>query len=273
MMRLFLLLLTSLLSFHCDAWIISLQKSNTPRVAPLSATMAPTSTTDPSSSLKHLEDPTTRDSYYQMENDSSRINVAQYLLDLHAAKATFDFCGGMLFQLVLSDALKSHLEQVVATDESKQPIIFDAKYNRMMKIPNYQQTGNADNINIFHGRELRQIPTATGGMGMVLQLSLADSDKRDPEGWSIAEEQEYDGWGHDSGRKWRKANDYMNEGWKTFDTQFPNASSQGFGLHHRFYLHMDNQNRMWLSAEDGCEGTPSLNGGTNKNTFSKLFGL
>jgi hypothetical protein len=29
-----------------------------------------------------------------------------------------------------------------------------------------------------------------------------------------------------------------------------------FTLHHRFYLHLDEGNRLWLSAEDGCEGTP-----------------
>ena len=25
----------------------------------------------------------------------------------------------------------------------------------------------------------------------------------------------------------------------------------------RFYLHFDKKNRLWLSAEDGCEGTPA----------------
>ena len=29
-------------------------------------------------------------------------NVAQYLVDLHDARAVFDFCGGMMFQLDLS---------------------------------------------------------------------------------------------------------------------------------------------------------------------------
>lgn len=31
---------------------------------------------------------------------------------------------------------------------------------------------------------------------------------------------------------------------------------EAFGLHHRFFLHYDDRGRMWLCAEDGCEGTP-----------------
>ena len=29
-----------------------------------------------------------------------------------------------------------------------------------------------------------------------------------------------------------------------------------FTLNHRFYLHLDRANQLWLSAEDGCEGYP-----------------
>lgn len=36
-------------------------------------------------------------------------NWARYLVDCNDAKATFDFCGGMMFQLVLSDKLRSRL--------------------------------------------------------------------------------------------------------------------------------------------------------------------
>ena len=45
-----------------------------------------------------LENPTCRDRDYAD-------NAAQYLVDLHEKKAVFDFCGGMMFQLVLTDAL------------------------------------------------------------------------------------------------------------------------------------------------------------------------
>ena len=51
-------------------------------------------------------------------------NTAQYLLDLDSEAATFDFCGGMLFQLVLSDRLKSHLQSVaLEKDGEDQPVI------------------------------------------------------------------------------------------------------------------------------------------------------
>jgi hypothetical protein len=204
-------------------------------------------------------DPAKRDAQYGK-------NVAQYLVDLHDAKATFDFCGGMLFQLVLTDKLRDHLVAVTSQDDSKQPVVFDAGKPRMQMIPNYSKTAHADNRQIFHGREIRQVPTAAGSMGMVLQLSLADESNTDPEGWTSAEVQGYDGWGHDSGRVWRKGPRLEEEGFKTFRERFgPDA----FALHHRFYLHLDGRNRLWLSAEDGCEGTPAASEG---NAFSRFFG-
>ena len=54
-------------------------------------------------------------------------NVARYLVDLHdhPPGATFNFCGGMMFGLVLSDALRSHLATVAANGESDpaQPVV------------------------------------------------------------------------------------------------------------------------------------------------------
>ena len=47
-------------------------------------------------------DPAARDAKYSGD-------WAQYLVDMHDARATFDFCGGMMFQLVLSDKLRSRL--------------------------------------------------------------------------------------------------------------------------------------------------------------------
>ena len=55
---------------------------------------------------KKLYEPATRAAYNG--------NLAQYLVDLHDARATFDFCGGMMFQLVLSPALRRHLAHVCA---------------------------------------------------------------------------------------------------------------------------------------------------------------
>lgn len=189
-------------------------------------------------------------------------NIAQYLVDLHDSKATFDFCGGMMFQLSLSSKLRDHLLSV-ADGTDNQPIIFDASHPRMFNLDGYSKDAFADNVRFFHGRELRQVPNAEGGMGFVLQLSLSNGD--DPEGWSKEEIETYDGWGHDSGRTWRKADNYEDEGFKSFKQTF---GLDAFGLNHRFYLHLDSQNRMWLAAEDGCEGTPAV---ASSNPLLNLF--
>ena len=181
---------------------------------------------------------------------ASTANVAQYLVDLHDSSAVFDFCGGMMFQLVLSDALRAHLGTVAtAGDGAKQPMVFDAAKSRMASVPGYSKSAAADNVQLFHGREVRKVPTAAGGMGFVLHLSLANGD--DPEGWTAQEIAGYDGWGHDQSRVWRTGEMLESEGFKTFRSKF---GPQAFTLHHRFYLHFDRANRFWLSAEDGCEG-------------------
>merc|ERR1719217_667425 len=95
-----------------------------------------------------LADPQYRDTTYGE-------NVAKYLVDLHDSKSTFDFCGGMMFQLVLSDKLRSHLADVAANG-GEQPVLFPATANRMMKMPGYAKEGAADNAKVFHGREVRQ---------------------------------------------------------------------------------------------------------------------
>ena len=213
-----------------------------------------------STTTGQLAEPTYRDANYG--ND----NIAKYLVDLHDAKATFDFCGGMMFQLVLSDKLYSYLqaEKTNDDDDAGVVIVHDASKMRMHQLQGYEQTSDADNRRIFHGREIRQVPSAAGGMGFVLQLSLANED--DPEGWTTAEINGYDGWGHDSGRVWRKGDRLEEEGFANFRQRFGPAS---FALHHRFYLHMDAFNRLWLSAEDGCEGTPAASG--SQNPVAKLF--
>jgi len=226
-----------------------------------------TSTTaEAMSSSSYLVNPEERDQHYDG-------NIAQYLVDLHDNKVTLNFCGGMMFQFVLSEKLRAHLKEVAATTtkstdeeqqrQKKQPVVFDSLHPRMHQIPNYLKTSTVDNIQIFHGREIRQVPDATGGMNFVLQLSYSsdtDTDSTnekekecDPEGWTKEEQERYDGWGHDSGREWRKGEQLVQEGYTTFPTRF---GATAFALHHRFYLHYDKQNRVWLSAEDGCEGYP-----------------
>mmetsp|Transcript_9566 Transcript_9566/g.22337 ORF Transcript_9566/g.22337 Transcript_9566/m.22337 type:complete len:200 (+) Transcript_9566:334-933(+) len=198
----------------------------------------------------------------------------------------------MLFQLVLTDRLKSHLQRVASEkDGDDQPVIHPASQPLMNRIPEYRKSSFADNKTIFHGRELRKIPKANGGMGFVLQLSYADEadveelgqqsagkgadgswsgEAVDPQGWSAQEIATYDGWRGDSFRQWRNAKMYNDEGW---DCVAEMNSEEMFGLNHRFYLHYDDRGRMWLSAEDGCEGTPSEgSGGLLGRLGGMLFG-
>ena len=188
-----------------------------------------------------LENPTCRDRDYAD-------NAARYLVDLHEKKAVFDFCGGMMFQLALSPKLRSHLE-TVAKGDGKQPVIYDASKPRMAQIPGYSKDASADMVSVFHGREVRQVADAAGGMGMVLQLSHTDDD--DPEGWTGEEVDEYAGWLSDRQRRWRDGPILIEEGFEAFRERF---GPEAFTLHHRFYLHVDDADEFWLSAEDGCEG-------------------
>ena len=204
----------------------------------------------------NLHEPATREGSYGK-------NLAQYLVDLHDTKSVFDFCGGMMFQLVLTDKLRGHLAEVAAKgpDDPAQPVLFDKSKDRLAKIDGYSRGAAADNIQVFHGREIRSVPTAAGGFGFVLQLSHASED---PEGWTPQEVAGYDGWGHDSGRQWRNVPILESEGFGAFKTLFgPDA----FCLHHRFYLHLDRRNQLWLAAEDGCEGQPA------SGKPAKMFGL
>merc|ERR1719322_1465285 len=84
-------------------------------------------------------------------------------------------------------------------------------------------------------------------MGFALQLSHSENDS---EGWTEGEVKGYDGWGHDSQRDWRKGDRLRKEGFETFQSKY---GTEAYALHHRFYLHFDKKNRLWLSAEDGTE--------------------
>jgi len=198
--------------------------------------------------------PSERDAKYSETGGGT----AQYLVDLHDAKATFNFCGGMMFQLVLSEKLRNELVRRI--EENKQEKsgvdgikVHDASQPRMHMIPEYKPSSTADNARIFHGREIRNVPSAAGGMGFVLQLSLANSE--DPEGWTAAEIADYDGWKHDAGRNWRTGGQLETDGYAGFRKRY---GPDSFALHHRFYFRHDRAGLLWLSAEDGCEGTPAL---------------
>ena len=248
----------------------SSRQNSSSLVVPMSTASSSSSSSNSAaaSSSSYLVIPKERDDHYNG-------NIAQYLVDLHDNQATFNFCGGMMFQLVLSNKLRNHLEGVssATTDEqNQQPFVFDKSHPRMNQIPNYNKSSNVDNINTFHGREIRQVPNASGGMNFVLQLSYADND--DPEGWTKDEINRYDGWGHDSNREWRKGNQLIDEGYTNFKTRY---GSDAFALHHRFYFHYDNAGRFWLSAEDGCEGfaapTPGGPADSIVNRITSLMGL
>ena len=198
-----------------------------------------------------LENPTCRDRDYAD-------NAAKYLVDLHEKKAVFDFCGGMMFQLVLTDALVAKLRG----PDAPNVVIPDASARRMSQVPGYDKSNFADDATFFHGREVHKVPNAAGGMNFVLQLSASG---KDPDGWVAGERDGYDGWGHDSSRVWRDGKRLEDEGVAGFRERYgPNS----FTLNHRCYLHLDATNQLWLSAEDGCEGR-LVDPGEKK----KLFGL
>ena len=108
---------------------------------------------------------------------------------------------------------------------------------------------DADDATIFHGREIRGVTGARGGVSMVIHLSLANGE--DPEGWTSGEREDYAGWLSDRQRQWRDGNVFAEEGFAGFKEKF---GEDAFTLHHRFYLHRDARGGWWLSAEDGCEG-------------------
>jgi len=153
----------------------------------------------------NLYEPATRDKKYQG-------NFAQYLVDLHDARATFNFCGGMMFQFVLSDKLRERLA-ILAQGNVDSLVVHAANFKRMQSTPNYSKSSTADNHTYFHGREIRKAKGAAGGLGFVLHLSDTEND---PEGWTSQERKDYNGWGHDSGRPWRKLKQWETEGVKGF---------------------------------------------------------
>lgn len=115
--------------------------------------------------MDHLFNGAARDAHYNG-------NMAQYLVDLHDSKATFDFCGGMLFQFVLSVKLRQNLIATSKMDTKDctvtQPVIYDAGVNRMAKMPNYGKSASADDVTLFHGREIRKVRTQAAHTSILL---------------------------------------------------------------------------------------------------------
>ena len=204
--------------------------------------------------------PSERDRFY---GNKDNFKTAQYLVDLHDSEQVFNFCGSLLFQLKLSKKLREHLGNIAKQTSSGQqrlsePQVFSCY--RMSSMPGYSQSNFADNCTVFHGREVRNALGAKGGQGCVLHLSLASQGAKessqgdaDPEGWTQAELKDYNGWATDSKRHWRPAGEQKTDGFSEYENMF---GAGAYGLHHRFFLHWDKRNVMWLSAEDGCEGEP-----------------
>ena len=64
-----------------------------------------------------------------------KTNLAKYLVDLHDSRATFDFCGGMMFEFALSDKLRSRLLEVARSENaSNQPVVADSSKRRMHQV-------------------------------------------------------------------------------------------------------------------------------------------
>lgn len=138
----------------------------------------------PVTQLTYLTNPTHRDAHYQ-DPETKKLNVAQYLIDLDNAKQIFKFCGSHKFQLQLSSRLRSHLAAVAEEGalSTKQPVVFNKE--QFSQIENYNEfkaSAKADNVQVFHGREVRNSPDANGGQGKILHMSFAGGD--DPEGWT-----------------------------------------------------------------------------------------
>ena len=220
-------------------------------VSNVASSGAPSGASSPTAAEMYpaLYDPKQRDAKYGG-------NIARYLVDCHDTPGvTFNFCGGMMFGLVLSPALRAHLGEVASAGagDPRQPKLYDASVARMsMKPDGYDKDASADDATVFHGREVRKVSAPPHGStsSMFIHLSLANGD--DVEGWSAEEVDEYSGWMSDRGRRWRDGGVYAAEG--KGDWYRSKFGPEAFGLHHRFYLHKDGGDGFWLSAEDGCEG-------------------
>ena len=138
----------------------------------------------------------------------------------------------------------------MAADEGGENVIVqESNVGRMYMMDGYVQSAYADNVSLFHGREVRRVSTFGEKSGMMIQLSLANED--DEEGWTKQEIEEYSGWLSDQQRRWRDGDALESEGVANFKDKY---GPEAYTLHHRFYLHSDNVGGFWLSAEDGCEG-------------------
>ena len=91
----------------------------------------------------------------------------------------------------------------------------------MSQVPGYDKSNFADDATFFHGREVRKVPNAAGGMNFVLQLSAV---ARTRTAGSRGKSDGYDGWGHDSSRVWRDGKRLEDEGVAGFRERYgPNS--------------------------------------------------
>jgi hypothetical protein len=97
---------------------------------------------------------------------------------------------------------------------SLRPYLQPHTAHRMASLPEYARDASADDATIFHGREIRGVTGARGGVSMVIHLSLANGE--DPEGWTSGEREDYAGWLSDRQRRWRDGNVFAEEGFAGF---------------------------------------------------------
>ncbi|KAL3793576.1 hypothetical protein ACHAW5_002856 [Stephanodiscus triporus] len=207
----------------------------------MSSTSTSTTAGASSNSKSRMYVPSERDEHY---GD----NIARYLLDLN--------------------------EEVASSphDPSRQPIVRPASQSLMNRVPDYERSSHADNI-YADPYGTRTTTTSTSAVDGVVVPSGKGADSAwdgravDDQGWSNEEIATYDGWRSDRVRQWRNARTYAAEGFDRFSEVF---GDKAYGLNHRFFLHYDDRGRMWLCAEDGCEGTPSEGG---RGLMGKIGGM
>ena len=188
-----------------------------------------------------------------------RRNIAQYLVDCHDTP-------GVTLQLLRGhDVWPRPLPGAEGTPRGRspppvrttrrQPKLYDASVARMsMKPDGYAKDASADDATVFHGREVRKVSAARTAPASTMFIHLCRGQGRHREGWSAEEIEEHSGWMSDrgGGGRWRDGGVCAAEaGADWYRAKF---GPEAFGLHHRFYLHLDGGDNFWLSAEDGCEG-------------------
>ena len=122
-----------------------------------------------------------------------------------------------------------------------------------MRPDGHSLDATADNVRVFHGREVRSVPWPPGGGGWrSTSASLASRAPDDPEGWtgerrwtSTPGGSQTGSAGGETGRSSSRKGSR-----RSASDSDPRRSPCTTGAH----LHVDDADEFWLSAEDGCEG-------------------